>query len=293
LKGVPLEFYADTPFDAPPEPPPAGEDEAVVIVNFFGCRTGRDYAAFYERPAAVIEDHTHDPWSDWAASSRAQFVFASLRKTLPVPDGGAVWSPADASLPAPPAGVAQAASVMASGMALKRDYLAGADIAKDTFLSAFREAESRFRAELEPGVSESTRELIGGFPVRRWRDRRRRNHALLAKAVTGYEMLPAAAEGACPFSFVILLPDRDSRERLRAYLVGRSIYPAVLWPFEEPDRRWAGERVMDISGRILSIHCDGRYGIEDMQKVAATLQRFQDHDGSLRRRFVRENHEHG
>ena len=41
----------------------------------------------------VVEDHSHDPSSPWAASSSAHYAVASLRKTMPLPDGGVLWSP--------------------------------------------------------------------------------------------------------------------------------------------------------------------------------------------------------
>ena len=41
-----------------------------------------------EHPSIVlIEDHIHDPLSDWSQSSNADYAVASLRKTLPVPIG--------------------------------------------------------------------------------------------------------------------------------------------------------------------------------------------------------------
>jgi hypothetical protein len=49
-----------------------------------------------ERRAAsewlLVEDHSHDPFSPWAVGSSADYAFCSLRKTLPVPDGGLLWS---------------------------------------------------------------------------------------------------------------------------------------------------------------------------------------------------------
>ena len=67
----------------------AGRGDAVLAVNFFGAGTGTGWAD--QRAAAdwlLVEDHSHDPFSPWAVGSNADFAFSSLRKTLPVPDGG-------------------------------------------------------------------------------------------------------------------------------------------------------------------------------------------------------------
>ncbi|HET9953251.1 MAG TPA: hypothetical protein VFQ61_02040, partial [Polyangiaceae bacterium] len=68
--------------------------DMVLAVGYFGLRgpalrlPPRRSASIY-----VLEDHSHDPWSNWAAASKADFCFASLRKTLPIPDGAVLWSP--------------------------------------------------------------------------------------------------------------------------------------------------------------------------------------------------------
>jgi hypothetical protein len=70
-------------------------------MNYFGLRTPPDL----ELPEGVevLEDHSHDPVSAWAEQSSADFCLASLRKTLPINDGGALWSPVGHRLPpAPP-----------------------------------------------------------------------------------------------------------------------------------------------------------------------------------------------
>src|SRR5690606_7795309 len=84
---LPTEVYVDRPGLRPDERAIATrEGDAVLNVNLFGFRTAQ--WAFKLPGVAVIEDHTHDPWSAWAATSQADFAVASLRKTLPLPDGG-------------------------------------------------------------------------------------------------------------------------------------------------------------------------------------------------------------
>ena len=64
--------------------------DAVLRVNYFGMRS---YRCTSELPVAVVEDHTHDLLGDWSCKSTADWCVASLRKTLPIPEGGILWSP--------------------------------------------------------------------------------------------------------------------------------------------------------------------------------------------------------
>ena len=75
--------------------------DAVLRVNYFGFRACR--RSEYLPVAAVIEDHTHDLIGDWSRNSTADWCIASLRKTLPIPEGGILWSPKGLKLPDPPA----------------------------------------------------------------------------------------------------------------------------------------------------------------------------------------------
>lgn len=91
--------------------------DAVLRVNYFGTRS---YRSPENLPVAVVEDHTHDLIGEWALSSQADWCIASLHKTLPIPDGGILWSPVGLCLPKAP----KAFSLDKS----RRDYLKSFDI---------------------------------------------------------------------------------------------------------------------------------------------------------------------
>ena len=75
----------------------------MLAVNFFGIRKGKAWQDWLSqhKDIILIEDHTHDPFSTWAQQSTAHYAMASLRKTLPIPDGAILWSPQKMSLPKP------------------------------------------------------------------------------------------------------------------------------------------------------------------------------------------------
>lgn len=86
-----LKFFEDYPSESSPRfetlNPQSGD--FVLCVNFFALRSREIWQGWTDehKDIAIIEDHTHAPFSDWAMNSSADFAFASFRKSLPLPDG--------------------------------------------------------------------------------------------------------------------------------------------------------------------------------------------------------------
>jgi hypothetical protein len=93
---LPVAVYPDAPGEPLPAKVEAGPRDALLVVNTYGMRP---MSRVLTR-AVVLEDHSHDPLSPWAFDSEADYAVASLRKTLPLPYGGVLWSPRGRELPA-------------------------------------------------------------------------------------------------------------------------------------------------------------------------------------------------
>lgn len=268
--------YPDHPLLAEPRPPAAAPGDAVLVMNYFGLRDG------FPRPPGpgvqIIEDHSHDPTSAWAHSSGADFCIASLRKTIPVGDGGVAWSPRGHELPSAPAiGSArrEAAGLRLSAMLLKGMYLRGLPVGKDLYRELARRGEEGLaRAEISE-MSEVSRAVLSAFDLTGWRAVRGRNVEVLRAAVKDVPWLevlaPVPRGEAVAFAGVLVVDDARRREALRHRLLEAQIYPAVLWPLETTVLP-VGEPARDVSRRLLSIHCDGRYGPGDMERVAEVVR---------------------
>ena len=100
--------------------------DAIFWVNFFGLGIKPPFG-FVPDWVEIIEDHTHDPWSVWAYESTANWCVASLRKTLPLGNGGVLWSPAGHPLPSAspvtPERHTAALEKFLAAMLLKKRYL--------------------------------------------------------------------------------------------------------------------------------------------------------------------------
>lgn len=253
----------------------AAPGDAVMAVNYFGVRTGRAWQHWQaSRPDLVsIEDHSHDPLSDWARGSTADVAFASLRKTLPISDGAILWSPSGRSLPAPPPFDPDNGSrTKQQSMERKRDYLTGRHRSKSTFRSLQLEGEKALLASAPSAISPwSGVALAGGLPVE-WRRRRRRNVRMLLDATAGAPrvrpLFSTWQADQCPFNLVLEFESQVDRDRCRSNLIRQNVYPPVHWA----QRIDAAGRVRDLADRILTVPADQRYDATDMLAVAATLR---------------------
>ena len=84
--GIEVVFYEDSPLDEAKVETFHFEDGDVLLrMNYYGMRDKRSNKNI---SVPVIEDHSHDPFGHWALYSDADWCISSLRKSLPLPEGG-------------------------------------------------------------------------------------------------------------------------------------------------------------------------------------------------------------
>lgn len=279
--GIGIALYPDGPED---DEPRVDEDafrrgDVLLEVDYFGLRSE---PRFSDCGIEVIEDHTHDPVSDWAKRSGADWCVASLRKTLPLPDGGVLWSPkGHKAPPQPPISVERSSASLLKerAMVMKRDYLAGEPVEKEAYRELAVEGEQKIASGEISGMTERSRDLLREFPIDEWRETRRVNYNALRDALVDLDWLKILEpeDGARPFSGIAIFDSPERRDVVRDGLIARRIYPAVLWPLD--GRAGIPERYIDLSRRMLSIHCDMRYNERDMMRVADAIREIGERQG--------------
>jgi hypothetical protein len=249
-----------------------GRRDVVVAVNYFGVREAGRWGEWRSgTPCVLVEDHAHDPVSEWAVGSGADYAFSSLRKTLPVPDGAILWSPCGLDLPDQPTGGADGSELKLAAMLLKGEYLAGGDDElKERFRRLQADGEERLAESPPAGASAATREaLVRGVPLA-WRAARTSNTSRLVTALHDWELAePLFTEwpaDAAPLGAVFVFGAREDRDRLRQALREAGVYCPVHWGDLASS---ANERVRDLAERILTIPTDWRYSANDMTRIAS------------------------
>jgi hypothetical protein len=263
-----VQVYPWSPLETVHAPVATRHGDVVFVDAMYGAPPD----VVVDGPAVIIEDHSHDLLAPWALDSRADFVIVSLRKTLPLPDGGAAWSPRGWDVP-PEAPMterhADTCLLRLSAMALKTSYLQGGDVRKDEFRRLAIEGEEKMASGDVTGISPYSRARLGSLPLHRWRERRAANLEAFRASLPdrpGVRLLDV------PFAATLVFEDPGLRDLVRSALVSRRIYPAVLWPLDRPVVSGIPDAHRDLSRRILSIPCDQRYAPADMLRVAEELE---------------------
>lgn len=263
--------YADHPRSGPSEVRASADDLVVVLPHF-----GRPTKVSVEGGRLLI-DATHAFGRDGrglttdASGRSADLCVASLRKTLPLPDGAIVWSPAGSQLPEPPPLLeshAAAARRLAAALEDKAALLRGERSDKPEVLHGIVAAVADLEASSEPSAAiPETVEGLRGFELAaRWQAREDNRRA----AIERLEELGMLSDGRlelldAPFMLILLAVTNAERERLRVGLIARDVYPAVLWPH---DHLPEGSPERDLGERMLALHVDARYSPADLKRVA-------------------------
>ena len=262
--------------------------DAVLAVNLFGRSDGYQWDVWHrEHPGIVlIEDHTHDPLSDWSQSSTADYAVASLRKTLPVPLGALLWSPSGLAVPAPRDDDAcEAALLRTMAMTLKAAWLEGSRIRKEEYRQLYSTGERLLFAARSSMATPLTSSILSYLDVWRMRAARSENArtfmTLLDTSSTAdtqnrlwAPLRHGARDDAAPFNVQLLCASESVRDALVQHLIRHRIYPAVHWRQRDMSVTSGDADAIDFAARIMTIPLDYRYSSHDIHRIVRTVQLF-------------------
>lgn len=277
-------WYRDLPTEAVPDfnslrPLPG---DLVLAVNLFGVKEGKPWQNWLtqNQDIILIEDHSHDPFSLWAQQTTADYAIASLRKTLPIPDGAMIWSGQKIELPRPSKSESSAAAKKLTAMLLKRAYLMGADISKDSYRILQMEGEEHLINDGDRSISTLTNNILLSLKIAEMRQQRETNvRDFLALILKDRQescppLFTSWSSGSVPFNSILLCQNYQIREQLRRFLISKNIFAPVHWP-QPPDQLSGNDpQAFDLSNRLLTVPTDHRYSYNDIEQVAAKFAEF-------------------
>ena len=248
---------------------PYKKGDVLLRINFFGLR---GYRSNKDLKVPVIEDHTHDLLGEWTQQSDADWCIASLRKTLPIAEGGMIWSPKGHQIKTSLYPTSRNAAVSERrwyAMIEKASYLKGSNVNKNLFRNYFLQTEEEFDMLRVSEIDPFGQAYLKNFDIQTWKKQKNKNWKLLNNNLKCplFEVLIPENEKCNPFSYTILFKNSDTRNRYRKALIENYVYPAILWQVPES----SDEDIRNFSERMLSIHCDGRYVEEDIEQLITIL----------------------
>lgn len=269
--GLNLKFYIDYPLSNDEEVLSSlhfEDGDALFRMNYFGLRSRRSNSAIQ---VPVVEDHTHDLIGDWASNSDADWCIASLRKSLPLAEGGILWSPKGYHLPEAPVMTTlnnRLAALRWNAMRLKTSFLDNKIFDKTEFRNIMVTTEDQFDSLELSALDPETVDYLGHFDVGLWLKGKQKNWTVLKDVKTGsFNVLLPETEDCTPFSLILLFKNEEERNRYRMALIEKNVFPAILWSIPSGKQ----SVVADFSRRMLSIHCDARYCSDDLFRLRSII----------------------
>lgn len=242
----------------------------LLTVNYFGINMLR--VDRYQN-LVVVEDLTHDLSAIDASS--ADYVFGSLRKVLPLPVGGFAKSTKHNQLPLPSGSLIaeQAAFQKWTAMYLKKEYLeTGVDI-KPLFRSLLTSSEDAFGEDwTNSGLPSIIKPYLYSLNVEQIIKTKRENALAITKQINQNDLFEVISGPLFnQFGCILRFQSVETRNLLKQYLIGRAIYPFILWPDQVTEKDSA------IVDSLLFLHIDFRYNEDDMKYLAETINNFSNY----------------
>ncbi len=219
----------------------------------------------------IVEDITHH--LEGLIDCESDFTFGSLRKELPMPMGGFVYTKKTNTLNEIPvtAGAMDLCNHRMEAMIKKGSFLEGNSKDKSSYRNLFLTTELNFEmAEIRGGLPRTAMEILSTLNVEAILARKQRNLSLMLKNLNNHDAFKVlTADGrATPFGLTLHFSVKEKRDAFKAYAVQNNLYPAILWPdqVDQKDKEW--------EDGLLFVHVDYRYDDQDILAMASLINNF-------------------
>ncbi|WP_333652442.1 DegT/DnrJ/EryC1/StrS aminotransferase [Lacrimispora sp.] len=258
--------------------------ERISVINLCGyygfCNYDRDFIRkCSEMGVIIIEDTTHSIFSGNGIDPCCDYVVGSLRKWIGVPAGGfACKRKGTFSLPVhrPEEAHLSLRRISMKGKLELMSAVSGQTDphAMEQLNASFWDAEMMLRRIFDSyGSDEESESILRRYDFDHLKKQRRKNYQYLLDHMPGHPQLtivfPALPDETVPSHFTVYAKDRDM---VQAYLSGHGIKSTAYWP-KGPMVDTAGRGEADyIYSHVLSLPCDQRYGVEEMEYICRKIQ---------------------
>lgn len=255
--GIPVVFYPVSA-DLHPDPlPSVGEDEMLIVNNYFGLQD-EHCAVLAERFGnRLIVDGSqafHAP-----PAGHGAYTFYTPRKFCGVADGGILFGP----------------DIDGSDLPRDRSWersshlLQRLDEGARAGYAAFQRNDASLTSQPAMRMSCLTQRLLEGYDHQAARRCRHENFAFLHEALCDRNAFapPSQDRFACPMVY----PFRSAEPGLRQRLIAAGIFVAAYWPNV---RYWCTPDMVEyrLMEELIPLPIDQRYGRSDMQRILEVVE---------------------
>lgn len=243
----------------------SNSNDVVIINNYWGLSSMHSDKNKSCSPL-IIEDHSLGWLSNKCLNSTADYCFASIRKSLPIPLGGIYWKPNSTTSNNTNENIFhkktyKAWDDMLEAMMLKSTYISSSTGTKNvSFLSKYHEVEKFLNNNTETiELTNNHKEVLNSYLIINTKKIKEENLVFLYTKIhktTNFKVVKR--KGYTAFGLHLLFKDKKMYDSLKLFLISNTIYPSTLWPDNVQNYEWR---------YFLNIHTDYRYTIEDFNYI--------------------------
>lgn len=245
-------------------------NDSILVINYFGLLNLEcvyEHIRSFQSGLTIIEDDVQAlPSFLNKKSDNVDFSFTSLRKWLPVPDGGLAKNKEKIQLPEP-SGANSFAQYKLSGLFLKGNRFMG--IMDDSiYLDLLEKGESLIEANLTAKACDYTiNYFFTNYSHLNFNLRKRNSHYLLrGLKEIGISPIVNVPSDATPFFIPIWL---ENRNEIRKEMFKQKIFCPIHWPLEGMKLAKGSE----MAEHELSLIIDQRYTFSDLDRIISILSK--------------------
>lgn len=256
-------------------------DECVFFINYFGYGQSRqveDYLNSIKNKNLIIEDCTHSIFSEelYENDYIGDYQIISMRKWFGIPDGAIIIDKSRMIKSNDLKNIYDEFFInRLLGQMIKGEYLKNKDTNKDTHIKLISNGEMKYDKSFNIGkISDLSKSMIENQNYTELKKNRKMNYKYLYENLKNIDDIKYIYENyddkICPIGFVIYAKYRDN---LRIYLAENGIYCPVHWnlPLEVQGKY---HNLNKLSNHILTIPCDQRYTLEDMEYIVNKIKQY-------------------
>ncbi len=215
-----------------------------------------------------IEDRTHNLIWERKYSFQPDYIMASLRKWLPIPDGGLLWG----EITKPLGNDTSFSTTRLKAQCMRHEFLACGDESIKTEYRKIFSAVSNLMDEDEPNAMSAYAHELAMDTDWDWvkRTRRKNAEALISILTTSpYISFIQDKSGLSDLYVPFTVPNRDEVQRR---LSAEGIFNTIIWPLIDGQKHVCPVAKFT-EENMLAAPCDQRYSIEDMKTIGAEIVR--------------------
>lgn len=248
------------------------EDDLIIVPEYFGHKS---CIKFRGNPRIIL-DKTHNPITNYTYEYNVDYIFGSLRKVLPLADGGFYIKNDNSSNRTGlestyPISDTHRLSYEAinTAMQLKTKYLDGIISEKEFYLDLYNYGESQIGTDITPSGILSNRTLISYADIQYYINARINNNHELRSLFDKYSLNFKYIDTT--LFFTLSFKSISERESFKKHLIENNIYPSVLWPVNS---RYMLKDDIQISETSLVLPTDFRYNFQDMEYIVSIAKQY-------------------